>query len=76
FWLHLDVDVLADELMPAVDYRLPGGLSWEDVRRVIAAALSSGRLVGLNVTIYNPERDPTGALAEALVALLVGALSG
>jgi len=27
FWLHLDADVLDDAIMPAVDYRLPGGLS-------------------------------------------------
>lgn len=26
FWIHLDADVLNDEIMPAVDYRLDGGL--------------------------------------------------
>ncbi|HLA05061.1 MAG TPA: hypothetical protein VJZ16_03650, partial [Syntrophales bacterium] len=26
FWVHLDADVLDDEIMPAVDYRLGGGL--------------------------------------------------
>ena len=26
FWMHLDADVLDDDLMPAVDYRIPGGL--------------------------------------------------
>ena len=25
FWIHLDVDVLNDQIMPAVDYRLEGG---------------------------------------------------
>jgi arginase len=25
FWIHLDVDVLNDQIMPAVDYRLGGG---------------------------------------------------
>jgi arginase len=29
FWVHLDGDVLGDELMPAVDYRHPDGLSWD-----------------------------------------------
>ena len=24
FWVHLDVDVLDDDLMPAVDYQTPG----------------------------------------------------
>ena len=30
FWVHLDVDVLDDALMPAVDYRHPGGLTWQE----------------------------------------------
>ena len=29
FWIHLDADVLDDAVMPAVDYRMPEGLSWE-----------------------------------------------
>ena len=28
FWVHFDADVLDDAIMPAVDYRLPGGLTW------------------------------------------------
>ena len=27
FWVHLDVDVLDDALMPAADYRHPGGMT-------------------------------------------------
>ena len=30
-WIHVDADVLDDRIMPAVDYRLPGGLSWEEL---------------------------------------------
>ena len=29
FWVHLDADVLDDTIMPAVDYRMPGGVSLE-----------------------------------------------
>ena len=35
FWIHLDCDVLDDAVMPAVDYRLPGGLSWAELETVI-----------------------------------------
>ena len=28
FWIHFDTDVIEDESNPAVDYRLPGGLSF------------------------------------------------
>jgi arginase len=74
-WLHLDVDVLDDDLMPAVDYRSPGGLSWEEVGHVVAASADSGRLVGLQVTIYNPALDAPGApLATRIVDLLASGL--
>ena len=37
FWIHLDADVLDDVIMPAVDYRLPGGLSWAELASVLRA---------------------------------------
>jgi len=75
-WLHLDVDVLDDELMPAIDYREPGGLTWKEVEHVVAATVRSGRLVGLQVTIYNPSLDEPGApRAARIVDLLAASLS-
>jgi len=74
FWIHLDCDVLDDALMPAVDYRLPGGLSWDELETVIRAAIDSGDALGLEVTIFNPALDHDGAIARALVARLVSAL--
>ncbi|MFD5715002.1 arginase family protein [Streptomyces pharetrae] len=74
YWVHLDVDVLDDALMPAVDYRLPGGLSWAELTEVLRTALSGGRAVGLDVTIFNPRLDPDGALAARLVRCLLDGL--
>jgi arginase len=74
FWIHLDCDVLDDAVMPAVDYRLPDGLSWNELETVIRAAIQSGATVGLEVTIFNPSLDTDGAIARALVACLVSAL--
>jgi len=75
FWLHFDVDVLDDSIMPAVDYREPGGLSWSEARSVIRAAAASGRMVGMQVTIYNPMLDNPGRpLAGDIVELLATAL--
>ena len=34
FWIHLDADVLDDEVMPAVDSRQPGGLSYAELIQV------------------------------------------
>lgn len=65
--------------MPAVDYRLPGGLGWAEARECLIAALSSGRAVGLDVAIYNPALDPSVDIGRALAGLLadsLGALDG
>jgi arginase len=75
FWIHLDADVLDDAIMPAVDYRQPGGLSWDALGSLLRAAASSGRAVGLEVTIYNPRLDPDGAAARRLVDVIVDALA-
>lgn len=76
FWIHLDCDALDDAVMPAVDYRLPGGLSWAELETVIRTAVTGGDALGLEVTIFNPALDRNGSIAHALVACLVGALGG
>jgi arginase len=75
FWIHVDADVLDDEIMPAVDYRLAGGLSWEELTTVLRIAIQSHRAVGLEVTIYNPKLDPSGEGARGLVNVIGGALA-
>lgn len=75
FWVHLDVDVLDDAVMPAVDYRLPGGLTWAELESVLEAAMSSGRAVGLDVTIFNPRLDPDARIAARLTECLCRGLS-
>jgi arginase len=74
FFIHLDADCLDDRIMPAVDYRLPGGFSWSDVTSILTAALGSGRAVGMEVTIYNPALDEDGKAGRELTKVLVAAL--
>jgi arginase len=73
-WVHLDCDAVDDALMPAVDYRLPDGLSWPELETVLRLAIDAGSVVGLEITIFNPTLDPGGTIAEDLVTCLVGAL--
>ena len=73
-WTHLDADVLDDAVMPAVDYRMPGGLSWEELATVLQVAIASGRAIGLNITIFNPKLDSDGSIAAAFVDTLVKGL--
>ena len=75
FFLHVDADVLDDAIMPAVDYRLPGGLSAVELRHVLRAAAASGRLAGLEVTIYNPSLDHDGLAGRLLADALVDGLT-
>jgi arginase len=70
FWVHLDVDVLDDALMPAVDYRHPGGLSWEESEHILGGLLGNHNARGLEVTIFNPRLDPDGTIARRLSDLI------
>jgi arginase len=76
FWVHLDADVLNDSIMPAVDYRLPGGLAWEELTTILHAAISTGRAMGITITICNPKLDPTGSVVDAFVETIVLGLTG
>jgi len=75
FWIHLDADVLDDAIMPAVDYRMPGGLRWEELSSVLRIAIDSRHALGLDVTIFNPTLDETGAIAAAFVDALATGLA-
>lgn len=66
FWIHFDTDVLSDEINPAVDYRLPGGLLFEQVEQLIRSLLLTGRMVGINVTIFNPRLDKNGPISKSI----------
>jgi arginase len=74
FFIHLDADVVSDALMPAVDYRMVDGLSWDELCIVLQTALASGRAVGIEVTIYNPALDADGSSGRELARTLIKAL--
>lgn len=70
FWIHVDLDVLSPEWMSAVDSPEPGGMSPTELATVLRRAVDSKRCFGMELTIYDPERDPTGRGAELIVDLL------
>lgn len=74
-WVHLDADVLDDAVMPAVDYRLPGGLRPAELVTILQELRATGRLVGITVTIFNPALDPGGHLSRELVSILTAGLT-
>jgi arginase len=74
FFIHFDADCLDDDVMPAVEYRMPSGLSPEQAIAALRIAISSGKAVGIEVTIYDPDLDQDGAAGRVLADLLVEAL--
>ena len=74
FFIHPDADSLDDAVMPAVDYRIPDGLTVGELATVLRAALATGKAVGMEVTVYNPALDEDGAAGRALVDALADAL--
>lgn len=74
FFIHVDADCLDDSVMPAVEYRLPDGLTIRELQRTLQIALASGMAVGIEVTVYNPNLDKDGEAGRRLVDALAGAL--
>jgi arginase len=75
FFIHVDADCLDDAIMPAVDFRVPGGLSVDELAAVLRAALASGRAVGIEIAIFNPQLDEDGSAGRRLAQLLKDVLS-
>jgi arginase len=74
FWLHLDWDVMATDEMAAVTISHPGGLDWNGLAVVIAAALGHPGVVGWDIAVYNPDLDPDGRYAVKIVEFVSDAL--
>ncbi len=70
FWLHLDVDVLDEEVFPATDYLMAGGMSWEELNDLLPPLLSSDALIGASIACYNPDKDPGLTSGRNLVEAL------
>jgi arginase len=74
FWIHFDADVLDDRIMPAVDYRMDGGLDFSELSDLLRVLISSRKGVGMSITVFNHHLDPYGSVARNLVASIVAGL--
>jgi arginase len=70
FFVHLDVDVLDGEAIPAVDLPAAGGLALSEAAAFLSILSGDPGFAGLEVTNYNPDRDASGVAARKLVDLL------
>jgi arginase len=72
FVLHFDVDVISD--FPATNHPGAGGLSLDEVREALLVFAQQKELAALEVTAYNPTKDPDRSGAKLIVDLLAEAL--
>ena len=65
--MHLDVDVLDDELMPCVDSRQEDGFSYTELKNILKPLFASPLAAGINITILDPDLDNGGKYASLFV---------
>jgi len=75
FWIHYDTDVLSDDINPAVDYRLPGGIQFDQVELLLKRLLRSDRIVGMSVTVFNPRLDDGRGISKKITESLARSFS-
>jgi arginase len=75
FWVHLDVDILDAEIMPAVDSPDPGGIDHAQLTELLRPLLSAPKCAGIDIGIFDPDLDPEGRYAAELADTLVAALT-
>ena len=76
FWIHLDVDLINPDILPAVDSPEPGGPNVDELVEFLGPLVSHPRALGLDLTLYDPCLDPDRACAPHLVQTLTRALRG
>lgn len=70
FWVHLDVDVLDQDVMRAVDSPGSPGIVPEDLIAILKPLVADQRCRGMTVTVFDPDLDPDGRYAATIVALM------
>ncbi len=75
-WLHVDLDVLGQTVMPAVDSPGTPGLTFAQLSTLLARLYCSELVAGATITIYDPARDPHGRYAAPIVTTLRASFGG
>jgi arginase len=70
FWLHLDLDVVDGDVLPAVSFPVATGIGWDDLAAIIRPLVASPRLVGVSITDFDADGDGDGAFARRIAGVL------
>ena len=74
YLVHLDADAVDGRLMPAVDDPSPDGFDWDELIMLLRTVIQYPRASGIQLTIYDPEADPSGSAGRALARAIGTAL--
>jgi len=74
FWIHFDVDVLNNDIMPCVDSPQEDGLSYEELKLVLNPLIHSKMFRGIDLTIFDPTLDENGRYAKQFAREIIGIL--
>ena len=74
-WLHVDLDVLDDQALPAVSYPQPLGLDWDEFVALLRPLAGGDGVLGVSVADFNPDLDPDGEWATRVVDALATVLT-
>lgn len=72
WWLHVDVDVLDPQVMPAVDSPDTGGLTAEQLTDLLRGLVPG--CIGVDICVYDPDLDPHLRYAKLIARIVEGAL--
>lgn len=71
FFIHFDVDVLNDKIMPAVDSRMEDGIDYNNLKDILQPLIENEKCFGMEITILDPDYDPNGEFTKPFVNNLI-----
>ncbi len=74
-WLHIDVDALDAEELPAVSYPQPDGLRWQELVELIGPLLAAPHLAGVSLADFDADHERAEKYAARIVEVLSEAWS-
>lgn len=72
-WLHIDVDALDAEELPAVSYPQEDGLRWGELTALISPLLAAPHLAGVSLADFDADHEESEQHAQRIVDALVEA---
>lgn len=71
FFIHFDVDVLNDKIMPAVDSRTEDGIDYDNLKDVLQPLIENEKCFGMEITILDPDYDREGIYTKPFIENLI-----